>query len=223
MDFIYSSNPIQSAADLAADSIIHQLDSKKTVLWLLTGGSGLNIAIIAMSKLKEHDLSRLTISLTDERYGDIGHKDENWQQLVNAGFEANGAKIYRPLKNLDINQTTAEFNKWIKKQLKKNKFKIGLFGIGTDSHTAGIKPYSKAATSDDFVECFSGEDFDRISITFNTIKKLDQAIIQVSGADKKHVIKQLLTENLDTFTNPSQILKQVNKSTLFSDNKQEEL
>lgn len=223
MNYLYDDKPIEAAANLASDSIIEQLNLGKKVLWLLTGGSGLTIAVKASQSLKDHDLSNLTVSLTDERFGQVGHNDENWQQLLNIGFELPGATLYRPLIGADIDQTTINFDGWMKKELSSNDYKIGLFGIGSDGHTAGIKPYSKAAVSEDTVASFVGEDFERITITFCGIYQLDQAIIQVSGADKKPTIKKLLFEDIDKFIQPAQILKQIKNATLISNNKEEEL
>ncbi len=222
MKYIYTETPIEKAANFTAMKIKEQLSSGKKVLWLLSGGSGSKIAIEADKQLTGVDLSNLTVSMTDERYGLIGHKDENWQQLLDAGLKLNGAKLYRPLIGKDISETTAEFNEWLKNQLSINDYKIGIFGMGSDGHVCGIKPNSKAVNSDNLAE-FIESDFMRITITFNLVKQIDEAVIQASGIDKKSTIKDLIYNDIPLIDQPAQILKNIQKSIFYTNNKREEL
>lgn len=223
MNYIYTEQPIEAAAEAVANSILGHINKGESVLWLLTGGSGLKIATVAGQILKEHDLSKLTVSLTDERYGAIGHKDENWQQLIDSGLELPGAVLYRPLTGESREKTTEQFSKWLEQQLNSNDFKIALFGFGTDGHTAGIKPGSSATTSASFASSFTGNDFERITITYPGIELIDEAIIQASGEDKKPIINNLLSGNIDINQQPAQILRKIPVATLFSNNKKENL
>jgi len=53
------------------------------VLWLVPGGSNIPIAVEAMDMIRKEmsglSLKYLTITLSDERYGSVGHKDSNWK------------------------------------------------------------------------------------------------------------------------------------------------
>ncbi len=183
----------------------------------------MTIAVESCRELKNHDLSNLTVSLTDERYGVVGHFDENWQQILNLGFDLPGANMYRQLIGKSREETTVAFNNWLKDQFQINDYKIALFGIGSDGHTAGIKPGSAAITSNNLAASFTGNDFERITITFPGILKLDEAITQASGVDKKPIIKNLLNDAIDITIQPAQILKQIPISIFFSNNKKEDL
>lgn len=219
MKYIYSKEPISSAADELAKSLIKQLSNNKRVLWLLSGGSSIPIAISASKKLDGLDLSNLYVSMTDERFGDIGHTDENWQQLIDGGLKLPGANLYRPLIGQDIAKTSQKMNEWLNEQLKKADYKIAIFGMGADGHTCGIKPGSPAVTSDQLVSGFMGDDFMRITITFNVISKIDEAIIQASGSSKKAILHDLINYDTLPSVQPAQILKTIPKSTIFTDNK----
>lgn len=221
IDNVYTDQPIEQAADALSMAIKKHLSLGERVLWLLSGGSGIAIAVEASKKLKNIDLSNLFVSLTDERYGEIGHKDENWQQLIDAGFSLPSANLYRPLIGKKIKQTVVEFNNWLAIQLEKANYKIGIFGLGTDGHTAGIKPRSIATKSDDLIVSHVAEDFERITITFAAIRQLDTAIIQASGIEKQLAINNLMTRTVSYIDEPAQILKFVPNVTLYTNNKEE--
>ena len=223
MNYIYTDKPVDLAADLVADKLIEHLSRNERILWLLTGGSGATIAVVASKKLVGIDLSNLVVTMTDERFGPVGHKDENWQQLLDGGLSLPGATLYRPLIGQDIQTTTARFNDWLLEQFNKADFKLGIFGLGSDGHTAGIKPHSPATTSTDLATSFKGNDFERITITFVAIKQIDEAVIQAAGPDKRAVIHDLVYENLPLDDQPSQILKVIPLTTIYTNNHKEEL
>lgn len=218
MQYIQSTQPIIDSATHVARTIREHLDKNETVLWLLSGGSGTAIAIEAAKQLTGADnLKNLVISMTDERYGKISHPDENWQQLLDAGFKLTNAKLYRPLRAGDKLTTIEAYEAWIKKQFAAANFTIGIFGIGTDGHTAGIKPDTSATSAGGFTTYFKGSDFERMTITYQAIHKLDEAIIQASGADKKIVLQQLLDRSTQLHEMPAQILHKVRSATLYTD------
>jgi 6-phosphogluconolactonase/glucosamine-6-phosphate isomerase/deaminase len=221
IDYIYTNQPIGVAAESVAKTVKNHLIKDERVLLLLSGGSGITIAIKVSQKLQGINLSKLYISLTDERYGKIGHKDENWQQLIDAGFKLTDTNLYRPLINKNIQETTTEFNVWLSSQLKLADYKIAIFGIGSDGHTAGIKPYSSAVSSPDNIMSFIGDDFERITMTFNAIKQLDEAVIQVSDNSKQSIIHSLISSELPLNEQPAQILKTIPRATLYTNIKGE--
>lgn len=220
MDYILSEHPIDSAAKHIASAIQDNLAAGKKVVWFLSGGSGIQVVLEVARQLHGTDLNNLSVTLTDERYGPVGHKNENWQQLIDGGFSLPGATLYRPLVGKDRIKTTDNFGAWIMQQMTAADYTIGLFGIGSDGHTAGIKPYSDAVDSTAWAECFTGDDFERITITPFTIGRLDEVVIQASGGDKILTLQALLHETIDIVKQPAQVLKQVNTCTLYTDNKE---
>lgn len=223
MNYVYTDNPIEDSARAVSESILKQLSAKKRVLWLLSGGSGSAIVTLASKYLRDHNLSNLSATMTDERYGPVGHKDENWQELLDSGFELPKANLYRPLIGEDRNKTTLALEKWLDTQIKNSDYIIGVFGIGEDGHTAGIKPGTPAVSSSGLVTSFIGDDFERITITFNMIKKVDEAVIQASGTNKRSIINNLLHGIVPLNQQPAQILKIIPQTTFYSDNKREDL
>src|SRR5258708_2139506 len=94
----------EAGQELLVNAILLPLQEQKTVLWLISGGSNIKIATAVMAKLIGNE-SNLWVTLTDERYGKVGHPDSNWQQLLEAGFDPGHAKTYPILRTgLDLAQ-----------------------------------------------------------------------------------------------------------------------
>lgn len=222
MNFIYTTQPIDDAAAHVATSLRQHLTQGEHVLWLLSGGSGEAIALKAVAQLTNVDFSNLTVSLTDERYGPVGHPDENWQQLLDAGFLVPGATVYRPLQGDDRATTTTKFSAWLAEQLLAADYRLGIFGIGSDGHTGGIKPGTSAVTATEDATSFVGADFERITITFPVIRQLDEIVVQASGSEKAPIIRQLFEGGPSPNDLPSAILLETPNTTLYTDIKQEE-
>ena len=210
----------QPAVDHLVDTLTEHLRAGEKVVWLLSGGSGAKVCLEVAKRLQDQSLENLSVTLTDERYGDVEHADENWQQLLDAGFALPGASLYRPLQGLDRAQTTTRFATWLQEHIQTANYSIGLFGIGPDGHTAGIKPESAATEATAWAADFTGEDFERITMTFPAIEALDEAVTQAMGAEKAPTLQQLLETDTDLVTQPAQVLKLAKKSTLYTDYKE---
>lgn len=220
MEQRYDTNPVQAAADHITRQITDKLSQNKRVLWFLSGGSGARVVLEVARQLAGQDLHNLYVTLTDERYGPIGHPDENWQQLLDGGFDLPGANLYRPLIGEDPQTTTNRFGAWISQHMADTHYSIGIFGIGNDGHTAGIKPHSSAVTANAWTDYFVGDDFERVTITLLPIEQLNEVVMQASGPDKVPVLRSLLTESISVVEQPAQALKHVALSTLYTDNKE---
>jgi 6-phosphogluconolactonase/glucosamine-6-phosphate isomerase/deaminase len=220
MDYTPSDDPITATAEHLASVIKDHLTSGEQVLWLLSGGSGIQVVLKTARLLSDVDLSKLSATLSDERYGPIGHQYENWKQLLDGGLNLPGATLYRPLTGKDHATTAEEFGSWVKRQMTMSDYKIGLFGIGSDGHTAGIKPHSDAVHATTWATYFTGDDYKRVTITSMVISELDEAVIQASGTDKTSTLQRLLHETIEATDQPAQVLKSIPKCTLYTDNKE---
>ncbi len=220
MKHVYANSP-QTVADYLTDVIAAHLKEGQKVTWLITGGSGMTIDRLVANGLRDYDVSNLSVILTDERYGKPGHGDENWQQLLDAGFTLPGTQLYRVLTGDDRQTTTKLFAEKLHQLLDKTDYSVGLFGIGPDGHTAGIKPNSPAVTSEDYAADFTGDDFERITMTAPAIASLNEAVIAAFGEAKFPTLSRLIREDIPPNDQPAQFLKLVDKCTLFTDYKEE--
>lgn len=213
---------LEVVADFVASAIWEHLKSGEKVLFFMTGGSSIDVCVrIAeilknnLAKNSQNLAQNLTITLTDERYGKVGHTDSNWQQLLEKGFDFENAKLVPVLSGREIEETVLEFNKILNAEFIEKEYKIGLFGIGLDGHTAGILPESKAVSFADWACSYDTPQFSRITITPQAIEKLDEAIIFTKGADKIKVLENL-KEEIEIKKQPAQILKKVPLLTIFN-------
>ena len=207
----------EQIVEYLTSTLIANLQADKSVLWLVPGGSAMKVATKVLAELEDVDTSKLCVTLTDERYGRPNHPDENWMQLEQLGFNVATINAYRVLRGEDIETTAQDFADKLAQLFATYDYKIGLFGIGGDGHTAGIKPRTVAATSDEYAAQFEGEDFARITMTPKAIGQLDEAVAYAHGTEKHSVLSQLLHEDVDIYDQPAQALKTVPKVTLFSD------
>ena len=220
---------VGEAAEFIVSSISNQLKIGKQVLFFVTGGSSIAVGIKVSELLRENlqaNLTKnLTIMMTDERYGVLGHQDSNWHQLMERGFRIPRAKLIPILNGNDRASTVEKFNKNLSQELMENKetkYKIGLFGIGADGHTAGILPKSEvvsdAVKSEDLAFGYDTLTFSRITVTPKAIEKLDEIVAWVQGEDKWSVLESL-EKDIPVIEQPAQILKKVPSLTIFTDYK----
>jgi 6-phosphogluconolactonase/glucosamine-6-phosphate isomerase/deaminase len=219
MNTVYTTTS-QPTADYLLSQLVTHLEAGEMVVWLLSGGSAIEVATNVRSRLDGYDLSGLFISLVDERFGPIGHPHENWQLLLDAGFDMSGISWYRPLQGKELLETTEDYESWLQSHVIAADYSIGLFGIGSDGHTAGIKPDTVSVVAPGWAVGYTGPDFERVTMTPYAIEQLDEAVIQVFGSDKAATIHQLLYDDVQLTDQPAQVLKQVKKSTLFTDYKE---
>lgn len=217
----YTTEKAEDAAEFLAQSIVRELGLHKRVLWFVTGGSSIAVATLASKILSGYhkENPHLTIMLTDERYGPLGHPDSNWRQLEDGGFSLPWAKSVPILTGDDRNTTNQKFNTALKEELHNAEYRIGLFGIGADGHTAGILPGSPAVDAPGWSFAYSAGAFERITITPKTIVELDEVVAFVQGKEKWKVMEDLKKNNLDIHKQPAQILKKVPLLKIFTNYK----
>jgi len=206
----------EEIVEFVAGSINRQLEKGKKVLWFISGGSSIPAEVLIAKKINEKYSSNLVVTLTDERYGLLGHLDSNWQKLKTSGFKIREAKLIPILVGKDSKTTLEKFKEILKKELDKAEYKIGLFGLGIDGHTAGIFPHSEALKTDEQVCIYDTELYNRITITEKVIVMLDEVVVYAVDKKKKVMIENL-EKDLSKDDMPAQILKKVPLLTIFTD------
>lgn len=187
------------------------------MLWLIPGGSNIPIAVAIMAQLPDELTAKLTIMLTDERYGPIDHPDSNAFQLRQAGFNPKHARFLPILTGATLEDTTRAYAQAAQEHFAKNAVVIGQFGIGADGHIAGILPGSPAATEQHAWTCgYHALNFTRVTLTFPALYRVAIAYAFVYGEAKREALKQLDSE-LPLKVQPAQILKGIPKAYLYTD------
>ena len=204
---------------MLADEVVRHIKGGERVAWLVPGGSNIPVSVAVMDvlceQLDETQLTKLSIRLTDERYGPIGHKDSNWQQLIDAGFRFTTDS--KPvLFGGTLEETVKAYEEDIEALFADTDHIIGQFGIGADGHIAGVLPHTiGVATTDPTIGYQSGA-LTRISLSLQTLSKLNSAYAFVFGASKAEAVRNLQTDmSLDDM--PSQVLKSLPTAHVFTD------
>jgi len=207
---------VDIVAEHIARSIRLNLAGGQKVIWLLSGGSTIPVACAAAELLRKDRLLGLTVGQIDERFGDIGHPDSNWRQLMSAGFNLPRAKLQPVLTGKDIEETTGNYDRFISHVGSSGGYIIGLLGIGADGHTAGILPGSPVLSSDKNVDYYLSSDFQRITLTRRGLELLDEAAVYAAGDSKKTTLENL-TKEIGWDEQPAQLLKEIARVDVYND------
>lgn len=208
---------IQPVVAYITDTLITHLEKGERVTWLVPGGSAITIAAVVSKNLSIIDTSRLSVSLTDERFGPVGHSDSNWRQLAEHSFSLPQAHTYPVLRDKELRETVDEYGELLRQLIDQADFSIGLFGMGADGHTAGILPKSPAIHDEHYAGGYDADKFVRLTMTPIAISHLDETVLCAMGYEKLAALTSLQQELLPIDVQPAQIHKQVPKSTIFND------
>jgi len=200
--------------------ISQKLAANQTVLWLVPGGSAIKVAAEVSQQLPQKYLSQLTVTLTDERYGPIGHTDSNWPQLESSGFKTINAVNQPVLIGQNLESTAENYSQILEEDFKKADYNLALIGMGPDGHICGIKPGSPAIGSDQLTAGYKWDDFVRLTITGKALKMLDEIVVYAVGSAKWPQLDALDRE-IEPNSQPAQLLKGLKKVIIFNDYKGE--
>lgn len=214
----------QPCIDALAKRLKVELKSGKQVLWLVPGGSNISAAVAAMDSLDEALTEHLSILLTDERHGLPGHKDSNYRQLHDFGFNPKQAAFTSAIaEGLSLTETVHRYEELVAHAFSNADVIVGQFGIGADGHIAGILPNSPASTASDLVAGYEAPPYTRITLTFEALTQISVAYAFVFGKDKQPVLRKLQTEDISLQEQPSQILKHLPEAYIYNDQIGEEV
>lgn len=202
-----------------AERLIHELAGGNRVLWLVSGGSNIEASVEVMQHIPSELSSNLIVMPVDERYGPEGHQDSNWAALLEAGFSGEQAIMYPVLQgNLSFQAAIIRFEHIASKAFRAADLVIAQLGIGEDGHIAGILPKSEATReTNDLVVGYHTEAFNRLTMTFTGLKKINVAYVFAFGELKAQALRTLATKILPLETQPAQILKQLQEAYVYND------
>ena len=216
VSFIKSDNPGLGEIDLARELSTLLAEDKK-VLWIISGGSNIAIEATIMRQLDQNKTHNLRINLGDERYGQKGHSDSNEKQLSDKGFTF-GNSLFTPiLEEKSLAETTEDFAEKLSDLISWADEIIGQFGIGDDGHISGILPSSDAIENQNLTASYRADDFTRITMTVNAIKKLSKAYVFCFGNSKKNALENLMEKNKSISDMPSMVVYSIPNVYVYND------
>lgn len=218
----YFSPDLQAGINHLTERLTKELEADKRVLWLVPGGSNIKAVVKIMDALPEELTGKLEITLTDERFGPVGHLDSNLEQLYQAGFKSKSATVAPVLvEDLSLEETTERYARLTSASIEKADIVVALFGIGADGHIAGILPHSPATTAEGITAAYDSPPYQRITLSFAALGYIYLAYAFAFGEEKKPALTRLVTQNVPLEEQPSQILKKLPEAYLFTDQIQE--
>ncbi len=225
MKIIHSSNCAKAEEAIISrvlTSLTNAIQRCDEILWLLSGGSAINIEAKVASLLSLSQKKHISLGQIDERFVPIGSTEHNWQQLIKSGLKPEDFSAAWPILQpaMSIEECARNYQKILAQAFTECNFALGIYGIGADGHTAGIKPTNtqsdfKRYTGTSLVTAYSGADFQRITTTASVIKKLDEIDIYCCGANKTETIEALKTA-IANHKMPAQLLKKGKNVVIFT-------
>lgn len=216
-EFIYETAQSKKGIMALDDALERALMKHSRVLWLVCGGSSITKIVAAMHSLPSGLSTKLHIMLTDERYGKPGHPDSNYQQLLDTGFnQKQGTFIATLQPGLSLSETAASYGTMFQKEAGEAGYIIATFGIGPDSHIAGILPGSPASKANQPACGYTAGQFKRLTLTFPSLKQIDTAFAFVYGENKHEALVKLQRDAPNLSEQPCQILKTIPESYVYN-------
>jgi len=167
-------------------------------LLALSGGSSVNYnkMIVASGNIHPGD-----VCVIDERYGNEYHENSNELLIKNSQLleylEDKHIPFSKYLQSNTISQTAEDYDQIIRTLFNKYDEMVGVMGVGTNMHTAGIFPNSKALKSSSYVVSEMVDDHypQRLTVTIKALEEFTTFIIMLFGEAKKEALNIMMDEN----------------------------
>ena len=193
---------IESATAQKADEIISEILQKysdqKTALFLSGGKTPKKLyELLATQKT----LKAGAVGLIDDRFGEKLHRNSNELMIKDTGlldyFDSQNVRFYSMLEGKSIGESTHDYDESLRFIFKYFPKNVGLLGLGSDGHTAGIPAVPEISRKmigdqSSLVSHFDAEKYgQRITMNFNALSVLDLIIILVLGQEKREILAQM--------------------------------
>jgi 6-phosphogluconolactonase/glucosamine-6-phosphate isomerase/deaminase len=187
----------------AAAAIMNAVTDSMTALYL-SGGS--TPKPLYETFAREEKIKPGIVGLIDERYSDPLHENSNEKMIMQTGFirylSILDIQYYSMLRSLPLEKTAHRYDELYRSLGTVYRKSIGVLGIGTDGHTAGIAPerqdfHNRLFDKENVYEMVSWLDDDqgpykkRITMTFLGLTMLDFLMVLVFGDEKKTALNKM--------------------------------
>lgn len=179
-----------------AHDLLRTLVDGQTLL-ALSGGTSSDYSKMIV---EPDDVLPGSICVIDERYGEPFHKDSNELLMREMGVkdfaDKHRIESRKVLSGADFQQTVEDYNLAIEDLFKRFPRRVGIPGVGSNMHTAGIFPNSLATHSPDYVvgETVDNKFPQRITLTLKALGQFTNFVILVFGEGKKEALQEMLDD-----------------------------
>lgn len=203
------------AASLLAGYLNDALRSDQNVLWFISGGSSIPIAHETAEKIDTTD--RLRMMIVDDKFtgantdgvNKTGLLAEQWFRQHDVRYPSYTGELERDGENYagDV----AECMGWA-------DIAIGQFGIGEGMHTGGILPdMPDVSLSHELAVGYMRGYTASITITPESIVRLDMVFINSFGVSKRELVEHFLKSEASIVQEPTQALKEARSIVVSTD------
>lgn len=189
-----------------AKVLLTAIVDRKAALYL-SGGSTPRLLYEQLAK--EEQIHPGVVGLIDERFGDPYHEASNEKMILQTGliryFSLRDIQYYSILRGLPIEESAARYDDLVRSMQAVYHKNIGILGIGSDGHTAGIAPnrndfsnplFNKenALAMVSYFDDAKGTFKKRITMTFLGLTMLDVLLVLVFGKEKTEALQKMFAE-----------------------------
>ena len=192
--------------------------TKHSILLLVSGGSAIAIEADVLRQMADCP-EILGVLPMDERFGLQGHNDSNIAQL-NKGLHTNSPVAVHDVlnQNLPFSDTVEHYSALAQDLFARADHIVGIFGIGTDGHTAGILPHSPATTDNvSTVIGYTWQDYERITLGANALAQINTAFVLAYGDSKKQALGRIKANDESFEALPAKVLHDIPDVTIYND------
>jgi 6-phosphogluconolactonase/glucosamine-6-phosphate isomerase/deaminase len=216
MQFVKTS--LDSAKADFLKRLTDELSAGKKVLWLTSGGSNIQASVDIMTQLPHELTDKLSVMPADERYGEPGHTDSNWAQLVAAGFHAKQATLLPVLKaGQSFEQAAQDYTAMADQAFQDNDIAIVQLGMGEDGHILGVLPNTPAVQAPGLVFAYENGPYRRLTLTLDSLQNATAIFTFAFGAGKLAALQNLQSRALSVADQPAQTLWGLNEVYIYND------
>jgi len=188
------------AASRAAQALVAAQTAHKPAIFILAGGRLPPQAAHVLSQKYggAFDWSQVLFLIGDERCVPLSSTDSSWNAMTpmfTEHPEIPADHLLRPHSDMSAEEAARDYDQTVR-ALPGGVFTHLWLGIGEDGHTLSLFPGHPAATqpTDALVIPVHGAPkppSDRITLTYNALRKAQSAIVFVSGASKAPIVAQI--------------------------------
>ncbi len=181
---------------LKAHDILKKIVDSTTLL-ALSGGTSMDYNQMIVQPA---DIKPGAICVVDERFGEPFHKDSNEKLLLDQGVKGFAddkcIETHKVLKGASFEETAKLYDLEIRDLFGRFPKRVGVMGVGTNLHTAGIFPNSGAVKSADFAVGENVSDVfpKRITLTLKALGEFTSFIMMMFGSAKRDALRIMLDE-----------------------------
>lgn len=179
----------------------------------LSGGStpkAIFQALALPENRSKTDWSRFLVFWSDERSISPDNVESNYHMAMESGWNQLPIpknNIFRMVAEADIEKNAQAYETLIRTKIPSQHFDLVMLGMGDDGHTASLFPHTEALHVHDKLVVANHvpqKNTWRMTLTFECINTASHIAFYVIGANKKEMLKEVLTGAYHPDTYPSQ-------------------